>query len=313
MKFEVNISKRYFFAILSSILILAGTLVVYAYGTGPGNVLGHTGNELDVTIAGQPYNLQQAIDQGKLGGGLPAPDYDSGWLSSWAWVGGGPNRLTYVSHGLGQTPVFYIVQLKYKTTTAGHEAGDVVTITSDNAQRTDNVWLAYSIYANPNTLGVNRFGYGQVNDRIDVYNEITPTIFEIRYMAWKQFGPQSGGVATGNDFSVAGQAVVATATKASVTTVTIGTPTTKAAIVSFNDVNGGNSCRDAVLNLYKPGSPDVYVGTIWQRTNNADVYVLDKGAFAIVPLTNGQFRMQLTSAGDATTCDINIVKIGYLN
>ena len=46
MKIEVNIDKMYFIIILSSILILTGVFVAYAYGTNDPRVFGHTVSEV---------------------------------------------------------------------------------------------------------------------------------------------------------------------------------------------------------------------------------------------------------------------------
>jgi len=44
MKFEVNLSKKYFFILLGAILILAGAI----YGYAQPNVFGHSGNEIAI-------------------------------------------------------------------------------------------------------------------------------------------------------------------------------------------------------------------------------------------------------------------------
>lgn len=47
MKIEVNITKRYFFALLPIVLVLAAVFVVNAYGTNNPPVFGHTPGEID--------------------------------------------------------------------------------------------------------------------------------------------------------------------------------------------------------------------------------------------------------------------------
>ena len=183
MKIEVNISKKYFFIILASILIAAGVFVVYAYGSGPPSVIGHTGTEVDVTIAGQPYTLQQAIDQGKFSGG---PDYDSGWISSWIWEGSG-SRTTQIVHPLGQTPSRFLVYAKIKTTGGGaNNIGDVFML-ADNEYFHSGLakFRAYSVFSNSTTMGIYKY-----QDEATIWNtqgqvNINPTEFSLRYMAWK--------------------------------------------------------------------------------------------------------------------------------
>jgi hypothetical protein len=47
MKIELNISKKYFFIILASVLLLGGLFITYAYGTNDPPVFGHSANEID--------------------------------------------------------------------------------------------------------------------------------------------------------------------------------------------------------------------------------------------------------------------------
>ena len=47
MKLEVNISKAKFFSILGAVLVLAGALFAYAYGTNSPSVFGHSIQEVD--------------------------------------------------------------------------------------------------------------------------------------------------------------------------------------------------------------------------------------------------------------------------
>ena len=47
MKVEVNIEKKYAFAIIIGLLIVAGTIVAYAYGTSSPSVFGHSFDELE--------------------------------------------------------------------------------------------------------------------------------------------------------------------------------------------------------------------------------------------------------------------------
>ncbi len=70
MKIEVKIEKRYAFMILGSLIVIAGLIGVIAYGTNNPPVFGHSAGELDVTIGGNTYTLQQAIDQNLFGGSV---------------------------------------------------------------------------------------------------------------------------------------------------------------------------------------------------------------------------------------------------
>ncbi len=49
MKLEVNIRKKYFFVIISTLLVLSGIFAVWAYRSNPANpsVFGHTANEIE--------------------------------------------------------------------------------------------------------------------------------------------------------------------------------------------------------------------------------------------------------------------------
>jgi len=70
MKIEVNLQKKYFFAILSAAVILAAVFGVYAYGTSNPAVFGHTAEELAITLPnGSTSTLQQAITNNYIGGG----------------------------------------------------------------------------------------------------------------------------------------------------------------------------------------------------------------------------------------------------
>ncbi len=63
MKIEVDIKKRYAFAIVGAILVLAG--VIAFGGSNPGFV-GHSSGEVEVTVGGVVKSLQKSIDEGTL-------------------------------------------------------------------------------------------------------------------------------------------------------------------------------------------------------------------------------------------------------
>ncbi|MEK6933477.1 MAG: hypothetical protein AABW75_01215, partial [Nanoarchaeota archaeon] len=87
MKIEVNIEKKYFFILLSTILLIGAGIFVYAYNPSFDNpplatgelkiadqvsVLGHSSDEVKILLPKStdsnvlPYTLQQAIDLGIL-------------------------------------------------------------------------------------------------------------------------------------------------------------------------------------------------------------------------------------------------------
>ena len=70
MKLEVNISKRYVFAIIALLVVFGVVLGAYAYNSNPANpsLFGHSANEVEVNIGGTNYGLQDAITGGRIGG-----------------------------------------------------------------------------------------------------------------------------------------------------------------------------------------------------------------------------------------------------
>ena len=63
MKLEVNLSKKYFFILLGAILILAGAIYANAYNSGmPANILGHSGEEIDVIVNNETISLNEALE-----------------------------------------------------------------------------------------------------------------------------------------------------------------------------------------------------------------------------------------------------------
>ncbi len=180
MKFEVNISKKYFFVILSSILILAGAFVVYAFGSGQApNILGHSSEEIQITVNGTNMSLQNAINQGRLRG----PDYDSGWIDTWAWSG----NVHTIPHSLGATPTFFMVQLKTKNTALGYGVGTVINLASVYDRNWDAGNAGISTYMTSTNVGISRrpnpsnvLVSGPTNEAT-----VTSTDFSIRYLVWK--------------------------------------------------------------------------------------------------------------------------------
>jgi hypothetical protein len=63
MKFEVNIDKKYFFILLGTILILAGAIYGYAFGGSEPEVMGHSGNEINVDFNGGTKLLNAALNE----------------------------------------------------------------------------------------------------------------------------------------------------------------------------------------------------------------------------------------------------------
>ena len=103
MKFEVNVRKKYFFILLGAILILAGA--IYGYAQNPA-VFGHSGEEIEVIIDGEPKLLNDALADLNLADlNLPDADYDSGWVT----LAGGNNNVI-LNHNLG-TSIFKNVMI----------------------------------------------------------------------------------------------------------------------------------------------------------------------------------------------------------
>jgi len=67
----INIKKKQLFIISLIVVFLVGVSFVFAYDWSSGNpsIMGHTSNEVDVRIDGNTKSLQQAIDDGDIGGG----------------------------------------------------------------------------------------------------------------------------------------------------------------------------------------------------------------------------------------------------
>jgi len=85
MKLEVNLEKKYFFTLLALGLVLGLGIFVYAFNSNPLQnanapaTFGHSGDETQVIVGGQPMTLQDAINLGKFGGSsLSIQDCDAG-------------------------------------------------------------------------------------------------------------------------------------------------------------------------------------------------------------------------------------------
>ena len=63
MELRVVIDKKFAFMILGGILILAGAIYGYAYGGSEPNVMGHSGEEIDVDINGETKLLDIAFSE----------------------------------------------------------------------------------------------------------------------------------------------------------------------------------------------------------------------------------------------------------
>ena len=68
MKIEVNLEKKYFFGIIAVMLVLAGAIFAYASYSNPIPNPGHGADTVWVNVSGAEMNLQEAINQGKIGG-----------------------------------------------------------------------------------------------------------------------------------------------------------------------------------------------------------------------------------------------------
>ena len=115
MKIVVNINKKYFFGILVAMFLLIGVLVAFAYDStfksddvSP-SVAGHSADEVNVKLPGvsNPMSLQEAIDEGYLGGGSGFKHYiestDDKTLNQY----GTYNGFAYIiPHDYGSPPSF---------------------------------------------------------------------------------------------------------------------------------------------------------------------------------------------------------------
>jgi len=84
MKIEVNIEKKYFFAIIGLLIIVAGIFLGYAYGGNNPQTIGHSAGEVMISVNGTEMTLQNAITQGKLGGSNAIPNiiFKAGFMNS---------------------------------------------------------------------------------------------------------------------------------------------------------------------------------------------------------------------------------------
>lgn len=92
MKIEVNLKKKYFFSLLTILIVLSGALIVYAYNSSPGNAstFGHSANEIEVTLPnGNVVTLDYAVRNGLLGngsnGGASISNYSFYAYSQFGW------------------------------------------------------------------------------------------------------------------------------------------------------------------------------------------------------------------------------------
>jgi hypothetical protein len=74
MKIEVNLQKKYLFFVIGALLILAGVVFGYAAAGSDGrwdssSTVYHDANDVKVTIDGEDYSLQGAVDNSLIGGG----------------------------------------------------------------------------------------------------------------------------------------------------------------------------------------------------------------------------------------------------
>ena len=72
-KLKVTNKAVYTFLAVVAILVIAG--IVFVYGTSTPSAFGHSAGEVEVSIGGATYNLQQAIDQGLISGGGFSPKF----------------------------------------------------------------------------------------------------------------------------------------------------------------------------------------------------------------------------------------------
>ncbi|MFH1307300.1 MAG: hypothetical protein ABIH72_00420 [archaeon] len=81
---HIHISNKLLYTLLAGLFLVSITMVVWAQS----NTVSHNSNEVYVDITGEgSMKLQDAIDQGKIGGGSTQCDW-SGWTSKNPWEGG---------------------------------------------------------------------------------------------------------------------------------------------------------------------------------------------------------------------------------
>ena len=68
MRLEVDLSKKYALVIFIFLLVVIGSIGVYAVWDANKKVY-HNAGDVKVSIGGTDYNLQEAIDGGLIGGG----------------------------------------------------------------------------------------------------------------------------------------------------------------------------------------------------------------------------------------------------
>jgi len=76
LEFKINLEKKYAFMIIGVVLLMAAIIGVVAYNSGgPASRVGHSGEEVDVTIGGTTKPLNDAIGpdiQKRVSGTCPA-------------------------------------------------------------------------------------------------------------------------------------------------------------------------------------------------------------------------------------------------
>jgi len=67
IKFEITMTNKWLYSLMAFGILMSLGIGVWAYNSGATpNVMGHSGEELEVIISGAPMTLQQAIDGGNL-------------------------------------------------------------------------------------------------------------------------------------------------------------------------------------------------------------------------------------------------------
>jgi hypothetical protein len=86
---RIEISNKAAYTIIAVVILLIAAGIVYAYHSGSQpSVFGHSAEELEVNVGGQVMTLQQAIDDGSLGGGFLDVSYHDTTSSSFTCPGG---------------------------------------------------------------------------------------------------------------------------------------------------------------------------------------------------------------------------------
>ncbi len=111
VKIEINITNKAFYTIVTlGILLLIGGIVFAYHSRASPSIMGHSAEEIEVNVGGQLMSLQEAIDDGVIGGAKKV--YDTGWIDISEIEFNG--RYYDINHNLG-TQDFSSILIEFKT------------------------------------------------------------------------------------------------------------------------------------------------------------------------------------------------------